>query len=290
VTSQQKIRTVLLIDADNVGAFEAIATILKQLQTHHHFIIKRAYGDWFAPQLKNWKDFLFQQEIEPIHSLPTASNGKNATDICLTIHAMDLLQTPDTQAFCIVSGDRDFAPLVRRLKQADKQLIGVGRQNTPKILREAFTEFHTFPEVKKSKSSQSASAESKANTTESKTNTNSQKTSAKSGQTHLTLVNGAKASQTKADTQKPFSNELKQILQSAFLQFQPQDGWLTLGQIESKLREQCQQVLKQNFSCKLFGCKTMVEVINQTGLFEFDAQQDKKTNSKERRIRLRQAA
>lgn len=283
MTSQQKVRTVLLIDADNIGALEAIATILKQLQAHHHFIIKRAYGDWFAPQLKNWKDFLFQQEIEPIHSLPTASNGKNATDICLTIQAMDLLQTQDVEAFCIVSGDRDFAPLVRRLKQADKRLIGVGRQNTPKILRESFTEFYALPETKKSTSSQSTSADNK-------TNANSQPTSAKSGQAHLTLVNGTKASQIEVDTQQPFSNELKQIMQSAFLQFQPPDGWITVGQIESKLKSQCQQVLKQNFSCKLFGCKTMIDVINQTGIFEFDAQQNQKTNSKERRIRLRKAA
>ena len=68
MTLHQATHIALFIDADNVGSVESIEPLLQTLEPRHSILIKRAYGDWFADNLRHWKVFLAQYEIEPIHS------------------------------------------------------------------------------------------------------------------------------------------------------------------------------------------------------------------------------
>jgi hypothetical protein len=307
VTLHQATHIALFIDADNVGSVESIEPLLQTLEPRHSILIKRAYGDWFADNLRHWKDFLAQYEIEPIHSLPTPLSGKNATDIRLVIDAMDLLHNPDIQGFCIISGDRDFVPLVRRLKQSSKYLIGAGRKNTPTLLRQSYDEFHWVIETPKAGTNTSTNLAANLQQTQKQQTQKqqAQKQANKGTTSHLTVVASSgsteKTQQSKkasasaiaqkdAQTAKPYAKELRKITSEAFTQVNAENGWVTLKQIEQKINSECKKVLSQDFSCKLFGCTGLVALIDQIGIFEWDPQQGEKIATKKRRLRLRKAA
>ncbi|RAM51999.1 MAG: NYN domain-containing protein [Hapalosiphonaceae cyanobacterium JJU2] len=263
--------TALLIDADNISSSQEVELVLKQIQSHDGLVLKRAYGDWFAEKLKGWQPVLIEYEIEPIHSLPTPASGKNATDIKLVIDAMDLLHSQEVNYFCIVSSDRDFTPLVRRLKQSGRTVIGVGRKNSASILKNAYHQFINLDELRTSNVS-----------------TNSQPT--------LHLISGTNNSSTKTASankqtkSKPFTKELLEIAQTAYKNVASSGGWVTVGQLEPHLKKICQQKLKQSFSCKLFGCNSLVKLVDEVGIFEWDSKQPEGTKTENKKLRLKQAA
>jgi uncharacterized protein (TIGR00288 family) len=132
-------RIALLIDADNVS-HSKIAAMLAELSKYGTANIRRAYGDWASPSLKNWKDKLHDFAIRPIQQF-SYSTGKNATDIALVIDAMELLYTQKPDAFCLASSDADFTPLVMQLKANGHEVYGFGERKTPKPFVNACTTF-----------------------------------------------------------------------------------------------------------------------------------------------------
>ena len=132
-------RIALLIDADNVSHAK-IAAILAELAKYGTANVRRAYGDWASPGLKGWKDKLHDFAIRPIQQF-SYSTGKNATDIALVIDAMELLYTQKPEAFCLVSSDADFTPLVMQLKANGHEVYGFGERKTPSPFVNACTTF-----------------------------------------------------------------------------------------------------------------------------------------------------
>ena len=122
-------RLALLVDADNVSHAK-IAAVLAELSKYGTANIRRAYGDWTSSGLKGWRDKLHAFAIRPIQQF-SYSAGKNATDIALVIDAMELLYTQELDAFCIVSSDADFTPLVMQLKANGHDVYGFGERKTP---------------------------------------------------------------------------------------------------------------------------------------------------------------
>jgi uncharacterized protein (TIGR00288 family) len=132
-------RIALLIDADNADP-SSIATILDELAQHGDCTVRRAYGNWFKPQLKGWQTVLRSNTIRPVQQFdPT--KGKNATDMALAIDAVELLHTVDLESFAIVSSDADFTPVVQYLREKGKQVHGFGKETTPAAFRSACTRF-----------------------------------------------------------------------------------------------------------------------------------------------------
>ena len=115
--SQADVKIALLIDADNSPAAK-IEVILSELANYGVANVRRAFGNWKSPTLKPWEDVLHEYAIQPIQQFDY-SKGKNATDIALVIDAMDLLYTQKLDAFCIVSSDSDFTPLICLLYTSD---------------------------------------------------------------------------------------------------------------------------------------------------------------------------
>src|SRR6202012_338545 len=93
--------------------------------------VKRAYGEWTAPNLRGWKDQLLAQSIQPIQQF-AYTTGKNATDAAMVIDAMDLLYSGRFDGFCIVSSDSDFTRLAARLRESGMTVYGFGERKTPK--------------------------------------------------------------------------------------------------------------------------------------------------------------
>ena len=133
-------RIALLIDADNAPASK-IELIFERLSYLGKERVRRAYGNWKKDHLQGWAKILHKYAINPVQQFDYVT-GKNATDIALTIDAMDLLQTMQPEVFGIVAGDSDYTPLVVRLIASGAKVFGFGRLNTTSLVfREACTEF-----------------------------------------------------------------------------------------------------------------------------------------------------
>ena len=110
-TEHRALRIALLIDADNAPA-DLIDEILTELSTLGVINIRRAYGNWTKPGLSGWQRRLLEFAIRPMQQFDY-SKGKNASDMAMTVDAMELLYTERPDAYGIVSSDADFTPLVR---------------------------------------------------------------------------------------------------------------------------------------------------------------------------------
>jgi uncharacterized LabA/DUF88 family protein len=89
--------------------------------------IRRAYADWSRPEFGRYQHSLAQNGITLIQVTRFGAQQKNATDILMAVDAMEVLIThPDVGTFLLVAGDGDYSPLVLRLREFGKWVVGVG--------------------------------------------------------------------------------------------------------------------------------------------------------------------
>ena len=154
VTSDEP-KLALFIDLENIviGAREAkfktfeVAKLLERLVEKGRIIVKKAYADW--SRYKEYKRPLHEAGIELIDIPQREYGGKNSADIKLVVDAMDICYSKEhLDIFVIASGDSDFAPLVGKLKENDKTIIGVGiRSSTSELLVLNCDEFIFYDEL-----------------------------------------------------------------------------------------------------------------------------------------------
>lgn len=132
-------RIALLIDADNAPS-EMIDEILNELSKLGVINIRRAYGNWTKSGLKSWESKLLEYALRPMQQYDY-SRRKNATDMAMTVDAMELLYTEKPDAFGIVSSDADFTPLVMHLRAKGAAVYGFGMMQTPKPFVNACSRF-----------------------------------------------------------------------------------------------------------------------------------------------------
>lgn len=119
----------VLIDGDNIPSAQ-VKEMMEEIAKYGNPTIKRIYGDWTRPGLTKWKNLLLENAITPIQQYGYTT-GKNATDSAMIIDAMDILYSGKVDGFCLVSSDSDFTRLATRLREAGKQVIGIGEKKTP---------------------------------------------------------------------------------------------------------------------------------------------------------------
>src|SRR5437870_12616001 len=126
-----------------------IDRVLEGLVEKGKIVAKRAYADWsrFGPYTAP----LHEAAIELVEIPKRAQTGKNSADIHLVVDAMDLAHSKDhIDTFVIVSGDSDFSPLVSKLKENGKHVIGLGMQDsTSELLRDNCDEFIYYEDLGK---------------------------------------------------------------------------------------------------------------------------------------------
>ncbi len=129
----------LLIDSDNAShnGLDPVLTALAELGTVN---IRRAYGNWTKSALKGWEKILHKYGVEPQQQFDM-TKGKNATDMKMTIDAMDLLFRGNVTGFGIMSSDSDFMPLAMRIRQDGLPVYGFGSAKTPEAFKQACTRF-----------------------------------------------------------------------------------------------------------------------------------------------------
>lgn len=135
----------LLIDCDNAKA-DAIYGIMEELSKYGETSIRRAYGNWKGSN--PWEEVLHPFAIQPVQQFPY-TRGKNATDLAMTIDAMEILFTENVDLFAIVSSDSDFTPLAMKLRAKSKQVIGFGEEKTPQPFIDSCNTFTYIDKFKK---------------------------------------------------------------------------------------------------------------------------------------------
>ncbi|SFD72288.1 OST-HTH/LOTUS domain-containing protein [Sulfitobacter brevis] len=139
MTDRDRPLLAVLIDADNVPAKHA-AKIMREVASIGEPALRRVYGDWSNEHLKGWREPIRTLGLVA-HQETNNSRGKNATDIGLVIHAMDILHSGKFDMFVIVSSDSDFTALVNRLREDGLTVIGIGEQKTNESLRNVYNRF-----------------------------------------------------------------------------------------------------------------------------------------------------
>lgn len=129
----------LLIDADNASPdhLDEALLVLGELGTIN---IRRAYGNWAKASLKGWGELTGLHSIIPMQQFDVVK-GKSATDMRMTIDAMDLLYRGNVDGFGIMSSDSDFLPLAQRIREHGLPVYGFGTGKTPLGFRQACTRF-----------------------------------------------------------------------------------------------------------------------------------------------------
>src|SRR5206468_2851416 len=144
----------VFIDFENIGLgfhgrrdrFE-IGRVLERLVEKGKIVAKKAYAAW--NRFSGYTAMLHEAAIELIEIPRRAPSGKNSADIRLCVDAMDLAYSKEhIDTFVIVSGDSDFSPLVSKLKELGKQVVGLGMQeSTSDLLRDNCDEFIYYEDL-----------------------------------------------------------------------------------------------------------------------------------------------
>ncbi len=127
-------------DKEGLGRFD-ITAVFRRLKDKGRIVVARAYGDW--GRFSRFKTTLLEEGITMVELTSHGMQDKNRADIALCVDAMELAFTRDhVDTFVVLSGDSDFTPLILRLKEFNKRVIGVGtRGSTSKLLVGACDEF-----------------------------------------------------------------------------------------------------------------------------------------------------
>ncbi|HEX4779391.1 MAG TPA: NYN domain-containing protein [Usitatibacter sp.] len=124
-----------------------IGKVLERLLLKGSIVVKKAYCDW--ERYKEFKAPMHQASFELIEIPHVRQSGKNSADIRMVVDALDLCYTKShVDTFVIVSGDSDFSPLVSKLRENDKTVIGVGvKKSTSDLLVSACDEFIYYDDL-----------------------------------------------------------------------------------------------------------------------------------------------
>jgi hypothetical protein len=124
-----KSKIAVFIDVENLTQWvkdDGTERLMADISAIGQVIVRRAYGVWSKPGISNFQAPLNRLGFELIHSFHPVS-GKNSADIQLTVDVMEhALRLTDVDWFVLATGDSDFSPLFRRLREMGKEVIGVG--------------------------------------------------------------------------------------------------------------------------------------------------------------------
>ena len=159
VHAAETINMALFCDFENIalGVKEAefpkfdIGKVLEKLLLKGNIVVKKAYCDW--ARYKEFKSPMHEASFELIEIPHVRQSGKNSADIRMVVDALDLCYTKEhVDTFVIISGDSDFSPLVSKLRENNKTVIGVGvKSSTSDLLMANCDEFLFYDDLARRK-------------------------------------------------------------------------------------------------------------------------------------------
>ena len=273
---QELQKIAVVIDADNTQ-ISKLEDVFHEISTRGRIVVKRAYGNWHKPTLKNWGEIIKRLAIKAEQQFDYVS-GKNATDMALVIDTIELLYTNLYDAFVIVSSDSDYTSLAIKLREAGVYVMGVGEQKTPVAFRNACDEFLFLENCSSSVegndahdvvSSFQSDAQDAASTSQSDAQDAVSSPQKEKAEVSISPNNEKEEStkQLKEDVQKTDStpiassapaeensekkndlNEIHALLEKAYDTFQDEDGWVNVAKVGLFLRR-----AKPDFDSRTYG-------------------------------------
>ncbi|KAA9131417.1 NYN domain-containing protein [Marinihelvus fidelis] len=124
-----------------------IDEVLERLLVKGNIVVKKAYCDW--ERYKDFKNDMHEASFELIDIPHRRMSGKNSADIRMVVDALDLCYTKEhVDTFVIISGDSDFSPLVSKLRENNKLVIGIGvKGSTSDLLISNCDEFIFYEDI-----------------------------------------------------------------------------------------------------------------------------------------------
>ena len=124
-----------------------IKPVIERLLLKGSIVVKKAYCDW--DRYKEFKGAMHEAAFELIEIPHVRMSGKNSADIRMVVDALDLCYTKEhIDTFVIISGDSDFSPLVSKLRENAKTVIGIGVKNsTSDLLSSSCDEFMFYDDL-----------------------------------------------------------------------------------------------------------------------------------------------
>lgn len=273
---QELQKIAVVIDADNTQ-ISKLEDVFHEISTRGRIVVKRAYGNWHKPTLKNWGEIIKRLAIKAEQQFDYVS-GKNATDMALVIDTIELLYTNLYDAFVIVSSDSDYTPLAIKLREAGVYVMGVGEKKTPVAFRNACDEFLFLENCSSSvegndahdvvssfqSDTQDAASSSQSDAQDAVSSPQKEK-----AEVSISPNNEKEEStkQLKEDVQKTDStpiassapaeensekkndlNEIHALLEKAYDTFQDEDGWVNVAKVGLFLRR-----AKPDFDSRTYG-------------------------------------
>ena len=254
-------RIALLIDADNAPA-EKVDDILTELSTLGEISIRRIYGNWTKPHLSGWQSKLLDYALRPMQQFDYAK-GKNATDMAMTVDAMELLYTERPNAFGIVSSDCDFTPLVMHLRAKGVQVYGFGADQTPKAFVNACSRFLYLESLGGPQEMPSAEENTNCAVPTAELDLvlekkQSEKTANKAQEAPKTAATGRmQTAQLRQNTR------LMNLLRSAVQALQDDAGWVPVSALRTQIGN------KASFDPRNYGYATLTKLLVAVEDFEF---------------------
>jgi uncharacterized protein (TIGR00288 family) len=238
----------LLIDADNATPdnLDAVLTVLAELGTVN---IRRAYGNWSKTALKGWAEMTHRHAIEP-HQQFDITKGKNATDMKMTIDAMDLLFRGRVDGFGIMSSDSDFMPLAMRIRQDGIPVYGFGTSRAPVSFQQACSRFIDVAALTKAQAEESDEQDE----------ADERAPSGRAG--------GARKRKPAAGKQ-PIDEELVKVLGAAFRAAKRDErGWASLSEVGQRAGN------RSSFDARSYGYPGLAELIDDVPNFATERRED----------------
>ena len=167
-----------------------IGKVLERLLLKGSIVVKKAYCDW--ERYKAFKPAMHEAAFELIEIPHIRQSGKNSADIRMVVDALDLCYTKaHVETFVIISGDSDFSPLVSKLRENDKMVIGVGVKNSSSDLLIAnCDEFIYYDDLVREKKRQPRRQPAKPSSQPAETGAPAKKTDETRRQEALELITG----------------------------------------------------------------------------------------------------
>lgn len=220
----------VLIDADNIPS-KYVQEMMEEIAKYGAPTIKRIYGDWTKPNLSKWKNVLLKNAITPIQQYGYTT-GKNATDSAMIIDAMDILYAGKVSGFCLVSSDSDFTRLATRLREAGKDVYGIGERKTPEPFIVACDKF-IYLEILKSYPDEEATVSNKKK-------------------------------DEKVEVEKITKNVIR-LISNTISDCADDDGWAFLGDVGALLQKK-----QPNFDSRNYGFLKLSQLIHAIDRYEVD--------------------
>lgn len=259
-------RIALLIDADNAPA-ELIDEILTELSTLGVINIRRAYGNWTKSALNGWQARLLEFAIRPMQQFDY-SKRKNASDMAMTVDAMELLYTEQPDAYGIVSSDADFTPLVMHLRAKGAAVYGFGAEQTPKPFVNACSRFLYLEALADAHAGDGAEGAGRAASGESPAGTEAPPS----------------AQRVRVPTSKLRQDTtLMNLLRDAVHAVADESGWAKVGAVGTQISN------KASFDPRNYGYATLSKLLAATDAFEWRDEGTSRVAVKDKRHRTANA-